>query len=405
MLENVKNNLFYSIDNNNIQENFSDDLEFLSIDKKWVDSQNWPVNLSNYGVYNFKLAENIEFDSNDKYFTFNRGKSKDTNFNGNGFKIIIKNVDKYQGLFRVGLENYFFNLDIVNLGLISEKSLLTTSRGWIIGYPPKASLKIKIISCYSVGEVPEFGGGIVGGGAGIGSLLMIENCYNKCHRINRFGGGIIGAGTGNGKYEGRDQEAIISNCYSNSKIIGDKAGGIIGYNSNGVTTKVKNCYSTGKVEKNGDLITTSAENKNKYKPIKIINCGGSNDGIWDVEMAKKYLENYFISSSKNFVPSEESKWIYVDFRKGFLTRHEFESISKKDIIKRVKDREVIEVDLKFQNQMLNSQAEEEVVIEEEDEIIVEEEQNDFSLVIIIILIITIIIGSVVAFTFFIPSEE
>ena len=327
-------------------EKFTDndiiDREYFIINQQWVDEQTWPYNLNDLGINNFKIVGDLTFNSNDMYFTFNRGSGEDILFDGNGYKIILHNCNNYPGLFNFNDQNYYFDINIINLGVTSDDSTLQTKKGWIIGIAPKDSNKLIINNCYSVGEVPEWGGGIIGSASGIGSYIHVSNCYSISNSINNYAGGIIGAGTGNSKINDRKSGIEITNCYSDSKFIRKKAGGIVGYGSNSKYTeyfKVTNCYSSGKIFDDGNVIVFDKIKSSNYVKPEINLSGGSSTGDWEYIEANKYLTNIFIPSSKNINPTEESIWVFFKYRKGYLLKYQYDNLEENYKFDMIKERE------------------------------------------------------------------
>lgn len=202
--------------------------------------------------------------------------------------ITIDGVENYPGLIGNGnnFGNGFSHIYVFNLEIRSvNNSTLIPHAGWFgQQYFAKEASNCYIVNCFSNGNIPLAGGGIIGSNSGIGnglnqnsSSLFIIGCSSQGN-IGIFGGGIIGYNAGaNGGYvkceecwqevgqigissggifgqsaasgeSGIGGEAIAFKCYSKGSISGINAGGIFGQlagTSGSVTAE--NCYSQGDI--------------------------------------------------------------------------------------------------------------------------------------------------------------
>lgn len=203
-----------------------------------------------------------------------------TSLNNDGSRphITIDNVIGYNGFIQ-NTGNYSYNY-IFNLEVRAINSTLTDNSGWI-GQPFFGSEATNnyIVNCFSDGDIPLNGGGIVGQYAGRGdgtnpgssSLYIIgcssqgnvgvsgggiigefagegggyvkcEQCWQEFGTIGPYAGGIFGKEAANGDVIGG--EAIALKCYSRGQITGIFAGGIFGQLAGtNATTLADRCYN------------------------------------------------------------------------------------------------------------------------------------------------------------------
>lgn len=232
----------------------------------------------------------------------------------NAYPGLIKNGDTYN----TGYNNiYVFNLEVRSTGV--GNTYLEDDAGWIgQAYFGNQATNNYIINCFSDGDIPENGGGILGNYAGIGdtiistsSSLFIIGCSSQGN-IDTGRGGIVGNNAGsNGGYVKCEQcwstgsiglnsggifgqyaasaetsiggEAIANNCYSTGSILSSTAGGIFGQLAGtAATTTAENCYSQGAIYGSGaaaDGGTTFAINCYSSGPIATPGSGIYSDGI------------------------------------------------------------------------------------------------------------------------------
>ncbi len=176
--------------------------------------------------------------------------SESLNSDGSRPKINIEDVNSYPGLIFNGNSStngfnniYIFNLEIYDTG--TGNTYLSDEAGWFgQDYFGKSALNNYIVNCYSRGDIPENGGGIIGGNACDGSVgpgsLYIIGCSSSGD-MGPLSGGIIGFNAGQ-----NGSSVTCQSCWSTG-VIGTNAGGIFGSYpgiSEGLTNAI-NCYSTG----------------------------------------------------------------------------------------------------------------------------------------------------------------
>lgn len=176
--------------------------------------------------------------------------STSLNMDGSRPKITIQDVENYGGLIRNSTNRndiYIFNLEVLSGGSTN----LNEAAGWIgRKFFGQSARNNYIVNCFSNGNIPENGGGIVGAYAGQAtdgpSSLYIIGCSSQ-GSIGTAGGGIVGY------YAGADEGYVkCEQCWSTG-LINLNAGGIFGSyasssdSSSGGTTIALNCYSTGTV--------------------------------------------------------------------------------------------------------------------------------------------------------------
>jgi hypothetical protein len=210
--------------------------------------------------------------------------STSLNSDGTRPRINIEDVNEYPGLIQNPSRSniYVYNLEVRSTGV--GNTYLTDDAGWIgqAGYGIQAYNNY-IVNCFSDGDIPENGGGIVGrlagrgdevtsstsslyiigcsshgtigpGGGGIvgefagsgGGYVKCENCWQEFGQIGTNAGGIFGNEAANGDVIGG--EAVALKCYSRGQISGTNAGGIFGQLAGtNATTIAEKCYSQGAI--------------------------------------------------------------------------------------------------------------------------------------------------------------
>ncbi len=148
---------------------------------------------------------------------------------GNNKKIILSNVNNYEGLINNGSvsTNGYSNIIVKNINVPAGSSLLKTNGGWICQkYWSKNSSGCEVFNCFSLGTISSNSGGISGSNS--------SGSFTKCYStgiIGLYGGGICG----------KESSATVTNCYSFGTIKSN-SGGIFGNSSSGTAI---NCYSLG----------------------------------------------------------------------------------------------------------------------------------------------------------------
>lgn len=177
-------------------------------------------------------------------------------FDGNGFKIIIKGDGDFYGIFRI-LNGSVKNLIVV----IKNNARLSDGCGWInssYDFASPKSYNIFLIENCSVqgGHIgqkyvkPSVGcGGISGAFSGIGDGIIggscqIVNCSTDGCILGKDCGGIVGAYAGYGIGSCR-----IINCTTSGDIMGDFAGGICG--GFAISCHIINCTTSGDITGDG----------------------------------------------------------------------------------------------------------------------------------------------------------
>ncbi len=199
----------------------------------------WPYTLS--GSTTISIEENLIFNDVSNYFIIDSGTT--VTINGNNYTITIDGVTNYRGM----VYSRSNDTIIENIGVLtSNNTTLNEADGWIgRGATINTDAFLgTVTNCYSTGNIPTGGGGIVGNTAGYGGTCNVSNCYSTGIIAGSGGGsgGIVGGSCG---YNGT---CNITNCYSIGDINGNSSGGICG-NSAGIYNNgicnVTNCYSTG----------------------------------------------------------------------------------------------------------------------------------------------------------------
>lgn len=183
--------------------------------------------------------------------------STSLNSDGTRPKILVNNVENYYGFIKNGDFSgngnafiYVYNLEVRSIG-----SFLINDAGWI----GQAYFGIRsnnyIVNCFSDGDIPDNGGGIVGQYAGRGNgvktssyvLLTIRACSSQGN-IGNAAGGIVGDNAGaDGGWVSCEQ------CWQEGSISGNDAGGIYGKNAASAGSTIggralaTQCYSLGAI--------------------------------------------------------------------------------------------------------------------------------------------------------------
>jgi hypothetical protein len=307
----------------------------IKINQENIANYSWPF-IINEGV-NVTFIDDLILNSQNHYFII---KNNGVKINGQNKTIIIENVTDYPGLFQNGTanENGYGNIEIKNIGVLSNKSSLQKNGGWICqsDFGNSISTDMKIFNCYSTGNIGENGGGICGSnfGINISGTVTIENCYSTGDILYQ-GGGICGSQFGNNM----SGSAIIQNCYSVGNILDFGNGGICGINfgyqmriTGNVT--IKNCYSTGNIGQFsggicgygvGSQMSGTAIIQNCYSVGSVASYGGgicgSNfgnqmSGTTIIQNCAFYSNNWFgdfsqniPSNTPNLINNQTSGWL------------------------------------------------------------------------------------------------
>ncbi len=239
-----------------------------SIDNQttWNTLSSFPVTFINSntsaGLLKIEFTMNILLNDIDgginKYFTCGSNSIQfgSTSVLADGFrpKIRIDGVTNYPGLIKNGDSSFsgYDNIHIYNLEVLSINSTsLLSNSGWVAqNYFGKGSVDNYIINCSSDGDIPTYGGGIVGEYAGIGSgsSLTIIGCSSS-GAIEQYAGGIVGSNAGSS-----GGSCICISSWSTGAQTSTHAGGITGSSagsgSSGSIT-INSCYSTGIIGSQG----------------------------------------------------------------------------------------------------------------------------------------------------------
>lgn len=280
--------------------------------------------------------------------------------------ITIDGVTNYPGLIKNGdsITPGFSNIYVYNLEVsISGSSTLALDNGWIgQAYFGNQATDNYIVNCFSSGDIPENGGGIVGknAGSGSGATLYIRGCSSS-GQISISSGGIVGSNGGSdggsvtceqcwstgsigddaggifSREAGTAGQAVADKCYSTGLIAG-YAGGIFGsYAGTNGLASAERCYSIGAIDLNGGGIfgglagfnggTTLATNcysngtlasvgngiygSDKEPGAQTVNCYSS-EGNWSDTDANQQLQGF--PSSPNKVGSV---WVSTDINQPY----------------------------------------------------------------------------------------
>jgi len=213
------------------------------ITQEWVDAQTWPYTGLTNGTTNTTVTflENIIFTNSTQYFNIvNKSTTGNTLvINGNGHTITIQNITGYPAVFNTPntqTESIGYSFTLTELGVISDNSALATGGGWICGSrflngPLFGSRLCSIQYCYSIGDISEGSGGIVGELFAGSNVSVLNNCYNVSNTISTNGGGIIGNACGGAAdFPGSFVNLNMSNCIAVTTTIATEAGGLLGRN-------------------------------------------------------------------------------------------------------------------------------------------------------------------------------
>jgi hypothetical protein len=257
----------------------------------------WPVTIENSdlnGYLKVIFRSDITFTSFDQYFRCGSEYIQFGDFSldasGERAKITINGISDYLGL--INNEPYN-NIRIFNISVLSAGgSTLELNAGWVCQSNFMEGVVAEIVNgfivnCFSSGEIPFGGGGIVGG---YSSFITVRGCSSTGATGIRAGG-IVGrncsagtisecystgtiAGAAGGIVGVECTGGVIFKCYSTGPITGLRAGGIVGEDSNNLT--VNDCYSRGNIQGqlSGGIIGANA---GRTDPVNVENCYSTGD--------------------------------------------------------------------------------------------------------------------------------
>lgn len=199
------------------------------------------------------------------------------NFDGDGHVIYNLNIDNPAGCTDYGLFGYVSNDTIQNLGIGGHSTITTNaanaSAGSFAGkmFAPSGGKAAAIINCFSnatVISVTGTVGGIVGNTYGYGGQVRILNCYSTGDLAGNVVGGIAGA-------TGSKDKISISNCYTTGMVTGIKSSmGIASHTNAGVISK--SYFVNGDLNSNATTdqsVKTSIEQIKNSSFLSLINDG------------------------------------------------------------------------------------------------------------------------------------
>lgn len=344
----------------------------MNIDQLSINTLSWPLKINQ----SINITSPIILTSEQHYFIVD---ASNLIIHGNNHIISLVNINNYPGLIQNGTNNSSINYDnitIKNIQVVNISSTLQENAGYIgqsyFGHNKSFNTNYrscKIYYCNSKGNVPNYGGGIIGSNcASYGGKVDISYSYSRgdigenaggiigyycgkasgnvnlqfCYSVGNIksnGGGIIGsyAATGYPIPFVNASKIYINNCFSTGNI-GTNAGGIIGSHSTlgyqststffaNISTSrtpglvfLNNCYSQGIINGGGGLAgsfydTPGSLNIGSYNTqgtLDISNCYSSGKII---NNGRKFMfnppavgDNYKIRHSYSSIDSANGEW-------------------------------------------------------------------------------------------------
>lgn len=250
------------------------------------DGENWtiilmfPVTIENInpnnGIATIHIVGNLTITNSNMYFIIASSNitfgSKELNSDGTKPTIVIQGLESYGGLIQNGTSdnNGYDNIVVCNLNVDAfdgeYPSILEPGSGWVgCSYFGKGASNNSILNCWSNGDVPTNGGGIIGSYAMTGGEnSTIRGCSNVGSILGESAGGILGAYSGSG-----DGTMVIEDCFSNGEIWGS-GGGILGAYGGG-TIAITRCFSSGSIYENAGGIVGFINSESTYS-ITVTGC-------------------------------------------------------------------------------------------------------------------------------------
>ena len=237
-------------------------IQYSTDQSSWTTISSWPVTLTNtntsLGWLQVQFSTDITFTSSNQYFACGSdyiqfGAAQISASSANRPTITVTAIN-YTGLIMNGEQsnNGYSNIRVYNLivdgsgGTLKAGNTSDQGGGWVAhNYFSKGATQNFIVNCSSIGDIPDYCGGIVGRDSASVTLIGCSSVGD----IGAEAGGIVGANA-NG--------TIVKECYTSGSISQDGAGGIVG--SNTINATVENCYSSGIISGNnaGGIIGSNA---------------------------------------------------------------------------------------------------------------------------------------------------
>tara|TARA_A100001015_G_scaffold312707_1_gene418425 strand:+ start:3529 stop:5490 length:1962 start_codon:yes stop_codon:yes gene_type:complete len=344
----------------------------MNINQESINNLSWPLKIKQ----SITITSPIILNSTEHYFIVD---ASNLIIHGNNHIISLVNINNYPGLIQNGTNNSSVNYDniiVKNIQVVNISSTLQQNAGYIgqsyFGNNKSFNTNYrscKIYYCNSKGNVPNYGGGIIGSNcASYGGKVDISYSYSHgdigehaggiigyycgkasgnvnlqfCYSVGNIksnGGGIIGsyAATGYPRPFVNASKIYINNCFSTGNI-GTNAGGIIGSHStlgsqitstffaNISTSRIpglvflNNCYSQGIINGGGGLAgsfydTLGSLNIGSYNTLgtlDISNCYSSgkiiNNGSKFMFNPPAVGDNYKLRHSYSSIDSANGEW-------------------------------------------------------------------------------------------------